>query len=113
MRSSGTIHGLLLATTLCGCGVWDGTRHAEQTVEQIDARLTVGMTLAEFEGMYPDAHVATADGATRIYVISEQAVCFVCTSPAGFQRSTDVFARAVRFESGRLISVEPVPELPR
>lgn len=104
---------MFLAPALSGCSVWEGARYEAETTERIDSRLAEGMTLGEFESLFPDARITSDDGSRRVYLVGERSVCFICTTRTGFRRSRDVFARAVHFESGRLVAIDPVSEWSR
>ena len=87
-----------------GCGHWAVERQDSETAERIDANLRIGMSMAEFRGLFPDAESM----GENTYFVSVQEVCFWCYSSRGFRESNQVFARSVTFENNSLVSIDPL-----
>ena len=93
---------------MSGCGRWSAETREEQTADRIDAQLEVGISEAELKTKFPDARLWKEEGGAKSYVVAVNKVCLWCWSHTGFSKSSEDFARLVRFENGRLVGIEPV-----
>ncbi len=99
-----------LLLMLAGCGAWHEERLEQATVAAIDDKLTTGMPFEEFRRKFPEATLIRGDDASGDWLVATQRICFICTSPDGFKRSSDTYARIVHFEQNRLKTVNPLPQ---
>lgn len=93
---------------LGACGAWKPTRLDASTAHAIDDRLSSAMTVAAFQGQFPDAVLVDGDEINGRWFVHVRRACFWCRTAQGFQRSEDVYARIVRFEDGRLAGIDAV-----
>jgi hypothetical protein len=101
---------LLVPALLVGCGRWHVERYDAEVTERIDVSLPQGMTREQFLATFPDAVLIDEQASGARYLVHKEQTCFWCYSGAGFQRSTDVFARVVIFDGDTLSAVEPARE---
>lgn len=94
------------AMFLGACGAWKPETLEATTAEFIDSRLPARMALADFRSEFPDAVLVDGDEADGTWFVQSRQVCFWCRTSQGFRRSEDVYARVVRFEAGRLASID-------
>lgn len=101
---------LVLAATalLGGCGSWKPEKLEATTAQAIDDRLSSAMTVAAFQGEFPNAVLVEGDETNGKWFVHAQEVCFWCRTAGGFGRSEDVYARIARFKDGRLAGIDAV-----
>ena len=100
---------VVAVTALLGaCGSWKPEKLEATTAQAIDDRLSSAMTVAAFQGEFPQAVLVDGNETDGSWFLHVQQVCFWCRTAEGFQRSEDVYARIVRFEGGRLAGIDAV-----
>lgn len=95
---------LLLTASLAACGAWKPERYEADVAERIDSRLSVGMSVDEFLGVFPDATRVEESG--PVYFVAFRETCFWCRDREAFRTSRNTWARVVRFEDDRLAAIE-------
>jgi len=91
---------------LGACGSWSPEKLEGATALAIDGRLPEQMPIADFRAEFPQAVRVDGDEMNGSWLVLARQVCFWCRTAWGFQRSEDVYARVVRFENGRLATIE-------
>ncbi len=107
------MHKLLLILTmisLAGCANWGSEKQERETREHLDSQMSVGMSFDAFEQRFPLATMLEGEPGNGAFLVTEDRVCWWCSSPTAFKRSKDVFARVVNFSDGKLVSIDPVEE---
>jgi len=92
---------------LGACGAWSPEKLETATALAIDGRLPEQMPVADFRAEFPQAVLIDGDDTNGSWLVHARRVCFWCRTARAFQHSEDVYLRFVRFEDGRLASVEP------
>lgn len=100
------------AALLGACGMWNTEKLDATTAHVIDGHLPSGMSVAAFQGEFPQAVLIDGDDRNGSWFVHVQRVCFWCRTAEGFQRSADVYTRIVRFEDGRLAGIDAVGTSP-
>ena len=109
-RFATTSHLLLVVglVTVAGCGAWKPAKHEMATVNAIDARMPIGISVADMRERFPDAERVEGDDSNGTWFIVVQDRCFWCTNKRAFVSTYDTYARIARFKDGALVDIDAV-----